>query len=243
MSKMSRKIKDLRTVLGLDQTEFGKKMADTKAGLPPVPQPTVSKWELDKQLPDTDHMRRLAKLAGVPMHEWLDVPPVGQSHPVRGKRIPIVGAVAAGAWREAVAYPEEDQEYVEAQLPSSYRNLEIQAFDVEGTSMNKVYPDGTLVYVASTASYRAPESGDRVLVVRTNRDGLVEVSLKEYEIDETGKRWLWPRSYDPMHQAPLDYLSRSEGDVTISGIVVAALVIEKGRMLPASKKVRKARAN
>lgn len=228
MSKMSQKIKNLRTLLGLDQTEFGKKLGG-------VPQATVSKWERDKQQPDAENTVRLARLADVEPHDWLGIPGLGGVAP-KGQRVPIVGAVAAGEWREAVAYPEDDQDWVEAALPSSYRNLEIQAFDVNGPSMNRVYPDGTLVYVASTQSYRAPESGDRVLVVRHNKVGLVEVTLKEFVVDDAGKRWLWPRSYDPMYQAPLDYADKSDGDVVVSGIVVAALVLEKGRALPSAKK-------
>lgn len=232
MSKMSRKIKELRTVLGVDQTEFGKRLGG-------VPQATVSKWERDKQAPDAEHTVRLARLAGIQPHAWMGIPGIGASEPEGGKRVPVVGAVEAGEWREAVAYPEDDQEWVEAQLPSSYRNLEIQAFDVRGQSMNRVYPDGTIVYIASTQSFRAPESGDRVLVVRHNKVGLVEVTLKEYVVDDAGKRWLWPRSYDPMFQAPLDYTDKSDGDVVVSGVVVAALVLEKGRMLPPVKRAKK----
>lgn len=228
MAKIAQKIKELRTLLGLNQAELGKKLGG-------VPQATISKWERDKQNPDAEHTARLASLAGQDVHEWLGIRPIGGGDATpKGKRIPIVGAVAAGEWREAVAYADEDQEWVEAQLPSSYRNLDIQAFDVTGPSMNRVYPDGTLVYVASTQSYRAPESGDRVLVVRHNQVGQVEVTLKEYVVDDNGKRWLWPRSYDPMHQAPIDPTEKSDGDVVISGIVVAALVLEKGRVLPAA---------
>jgi transcriptional regulator with XRE-family HTH domain len=232
MTSIAKKIRDLRTLLALDQTEFGKKL-DPKN---PVPQATISKWERDKQQPDAENTVRLARLAGVPPHQWLGIPGIGEVEVERGKRVPIIGAVAAGEWREAVAYPDDEQEWVEAQLPASYRNLDIQAFDVSGPSMNRVYPDGTLAFIASTQSFRGPENGDRVLVIRHNRTGLVEATLKEYVIDDAGKKWLWPRSYDPMHQAPIDPSDKAEGDVVVSGVVVAALVLEKGRMLPTPKK-------
>lgn len=98
--------------------------------------------------------------------------------------------------------------------------------------MNRVFPEGTTVYAALTMSYREPEHEDRVIVIRKDKHGLVKATLKELVIKDDGKRWLWPRSYDPEHQAPIQYV-RGDGDdsVTISGIVVASLVLESSRKL------------
>lgn len=75
---------------------------------------------------------------------------------------------------------------------------------------------------------RKPKSGDRVVVQRVSTDGLYEVTLKEYVVDENGKTWLWPRSTDPDHQAPIRYVSKGRGTegVHILGVVVASFVVE-----------------
>ena len=232
MSKTTaRKIKELRALLDLTQSELGEKLDG-------VPQSTISKWERDLQEPDSLHTIRLAGLAGVEPHEWMGIPPVGKST-MSPRRVRLVGTVQAGNWREAVE--DDGSRYVEAPLPEWLSGLDIQAFEVAGPSMNRIYPDGTTVYVASTSSYRGPVDKDRVMVVRTSAAGLVEVTLKEYILGEDGKRWLWPRSYDPEFQAPLPYVEGSSGeDIIVSGIVVAALVLEVARKIdtPTAKRRR-----
>jgi hypothetical protein len=164
----------------------------------------------------------------------MDMPKLGEST-IRQRRVPLVGVLQAGDWREAVEYPEGDQRLIEAPIPNTIdgiptSRLELQAFEVAGSSMNQVYPPGTTVYAASTMSYREPEHEDRVIVIRKDKHGLVEATLKELIIGEDGKKWLWPRSYDPEYQAPLQYRNGSDGDeVMISGIVVASLVLEASR--------------
>jgi len=229
---MAQKIRDLRTLLDMNQAEFGKKLGG-------VPQATVSKWERGKQKPDSGHAVRLARLAGIEPHDWLGIVGLGETE-ITGRRIPVVGALQAGQWRDAVAYPEDDQRWIEAPLPPEFQRYDIQAFDLVGPSMNRVYPDGTIVYIASTQSYRAPENTDRVLVIRRNNLGLVEATLKEYVVGEDGKKWLWPRSHHPEHQAPLEYVKGSDGDeITVTGIVVAALVLERSRQMPKKRREKR----
>lgn len=222
MAKIAKKIKDLRLLLNLGQAELGKALGG-------IPQSTISKWENGKQEPDAENTLKLAALAGVEPHQWMGIPAIGEVVP-QARRIPVVGAVQAGAWREAVAYPEDDQRWVEAPLPDEFGKYDIQAFDLVGPSMNMVYPDGTTIYVASTMTYGEPVSGDRVLVIRKDKSGLVEATLKEFVVGEDGRVWLWPRSTDPEFQAPLPYVEGSDGDdIVVSGIVVAALVLERSR--------------
>ena len=212
--KIARKIKELRTLLDLNQAELGKKLG--------VPQATVSKWENEKQEPDSENTVKLAALAGVQADEWLGIAGLGKAT-LSPRRIPLVGELQAGSWREAVVF--DDGEYVESPLPPSFGKLGVQAFRVVGTSMDRLYPDGTIVYVAPVSKYRAPETGDRVLVIRANTKGLFEATLKEYTVGADGKKWLWPRSSDPEHQAPLPYGGDGE-DVDVTGIVVAHFMVE-----------------
>jgi len=228
MTKIAKKIKDLRTLLQLRQWELAEKLGDG------VQQSTVSQWERGKQEPNSENTLKLAALAGVEPHEWMGLPQLGESM-VRHRRVPVVGVLQAGDWREAVEYPEDDQRLIEAPIPDFIdghrtNQLEIQAFEVAGPSMNRVYPEGTIVYAASTMSYREPENEDRVVVFRTDRNGLVEATIKEYIVESDGRKWLFPRSYDPEHQAPLPYADVAKGEeVVVSGIVIAAMVIESSR--------------
>lgn len=228
MSKIAKKIKDLRIQMNLKQRELGEKLGG-------VLQSTVSQWERGKQEPDAENSLKLAAIAGVEPHEWMDMPKLGEST-IRQRRVPLVGVLQAGDWREAVEYPESDQRLIEAPIPAMIEDryptnrLELQAFEVAGSSMNKVYPEGTTVYAASTMSFREPENLDRVIVVRKDKHGLYEATLKELVIEDDGRKWLYPRSHDPEHQAPIQYV-RGGGDdeVTISGIVIASLVLEASR--------------
>ena len=220
MANMARKIKDLRLLLGINQRELAEKIGLKSQG-------SVSKWERGKEIPDSTHTVRLAKLAGVGVHEWLDMPDIGETVMPR-RRLRLVGSVQAGAWKEAIE--DSEQRWVDTPLPAEFDNVDVQAFEVTGSSMNKIYPEGTVVYVASVHSYRAPEDEDRVLIIRRNEAGLYEATLKEYIVGEDGQKWLWPRSYDPQHQAPLEYIKGSDGeDITIKGIVVASLIVEAKR--------------
>ena len=69
---------------------------------------------------------------------------------------------------------------------------------------------------------RNAEETARVIVQRRNADGLFEATLKEYVVDEHGKKWLWPRSYDPEHQSPVQYKGGNE--VTITGVMASFIV-------------------
>jgi hypothetical protein len=70
--------------------------------------------------------------------------------------------------------------------------------------MDLRYPDGTIILCIRFGDLgRNPISGDRVVCVRRNRQGLVEATVKEFVIDDDGQPWLWPRSTHPEHQTPL----------------------------------------
>jgi hypothetical protein len=87
--------------------------------------------------------------------------------------------------------------------------------------MDMVYPPGRYVVIAHPAE-AGLRSGDHVVVERQRAD-LVEVTLKEFVIEEDGRAALWPRSSDPRYQEPI-YLQGEEHDQTapqIIGVVVA----------------------
>jgi transcriptional regulator with XRE-family HTH domain len=214
MESMAEKIKALRAKLGIDQKELSARIG--------VDQSTVSKYERGVQEPKREPSMKLAELAGVPFGEWVGVEPVTTKN-VRARMVPVVGELCAGQWREAIEFDPADREMVPVLLDPDMPGYQLEGYIVRGTSMNRFYPDGSIVFAAATISNGLqPSNGDHVLVSRRNKKGLYEASLKEYVVEADGSKWLWPRSSDPQHQAPL-HMGGSE-EVTITGIVRASFV-------------------
>lgn len=220
MRSLAKKIKDLRISKGMRQHELAKKIGASQG--------SVSKWERGKDSPDRENLMRLAALEGVSVNEFMGLT---DSRQIGGRRVHVVGELAAGAWLEAVAWPEQDQYEVSVALPEDLSGTPLEGYVVRGNSMNKLYPDGSIVYVTPLRSARGgASSGDIVMVMRTDSSGMVEGTVKEYVVDENGKKWLWPKSSAPEHQAPLSLDAEKQGstlDVIITGVVVAALVFNK----------------
>jgi SOS-response transcriptional repressor LexA len=136
--------------------------------------------------------------------------------------IPVLGAVAAGIWRETVVRELTDAaEFLPIDVPG-YERAQLSALLVEGPSMDMVYPPGRYVVIAhpSEAGLRV---GDYVVVQRQKAD-VFEITLKEFAQEPDGRIALWPRSYHPDYQAPIYLVDGGELDQTaptIIGVVVA----------------------
>jgi phage repressor protein C with HTH and peptisase S24 domain len=143
----------------------------------------------------------------------------GRLKPVQ-RRIPVVGEVAAGLWREQQAVElEQVDEWLPVEIPG-YERAALYALKVTGSSMNAVYPPGRFVIVAP-AHEAGVRWGDYVIVERQKND-LVETTIKEL-VNDRGRLALYPRSYDPNFQDPI-YLKHDTDDQTaprIIGVVVA----------------------
>lgn len=213
---IAKKIRKLRTDLGLTQTEFAERI-ETRQDL-------VSKWERGEHSPSAEYASKMADMAGVPFSSFVGAMPLSKKE-VSGRTVTVVGEVQAGVWREAVEWDFDEQFEVPYYPAPNVPNVPVRAFIVRGTSMNKLYPDGTMVFVASTIANKIkPASGNKVLVSRRNADGFYEATIKELFIDENGRKWLWPRSYDPQYQAPIEYAGGRGDEVTITGVVVQASI-------------------
>lgn len=151
-------------------------------------------------------------------------------------RIPVIGAVEAGAWREALEYvPDEDQPYVEVPPDPRYPGARRFALQVRGPSMNLVYPEGSHVIVVPAMDlgegWQAAD-GQRVIVQRMKDAGEVEATVKEFKVGVDGSAWLWPRSDNPSFQQPWrvpdswhgngDFDEHSD-NLRITGLVVQSL--------------------
>lgn len=117
------------------------------------------------------------------------------------RRIPIIGSVAAGNWREAIQDPMGTMPMPEADMPD-----DAVALRVVGDSMDKLVPDGGIVIFSP---------GDRELFddnyyVVTNGEG--ETTFKQYKSDPAR---LVPCSNNPIHKE----ISIGDGGFQIVGRV------------------------
>jgi SOS-response transcriptional repressor LexA len=142
--------------------------------------------------------------------------------------VKVIGAVQAGDWREAIEWPDDEQSYVYANVDPYFVGMTIFALQVRGSSMNRLYPEGTVLICASTVELPQGfvfESGDKVIVRRRDRSGLYEATVKEYVVQPDGTVFLWPRSDDPNHQQPWALPNGAEphdesDDLRIIGLVI-----------------------
>lgn len=222
--KIGARIRELRRSQGLAQHELGAKIG--------VPQSTVHKWEADKQLPSDENAESLAKYFGMSVPEILGYN-LALVADMPGRRVNVIGELAAGNWTDSPTWPDDDQYQISAFLPPGWEDSPIDAFEVRGPSMNKVYPDGTIVYVAPYDQVPGgARNGDYVVAIRENEDGEFERSVKKYVIDDEKKTWLFPESTHPEHQAPLEFKKkdRSPTAVKIAGMVIAGVVMSPAAM-------------
>ena len=134
--------------------------------------------------------------------------------------ISVIGTVEAGAWREAALFEGGANMYDISIPPNLAVGVKKFALEVRGQSMNKVYPEGTiLICIKAIEAGREPKENERVIVERT-RNGFVEVTVKQWR-----EAKLWPESTDPAHQEPLEIASVSElshEEVRVIGYVIGS---------------------
>lgn len=138
------------------------------------------------------------------------------------RMVPVVGDIQAGVFAEAMDDFEEP-EVIPVHL-AGFEGAQLFALRVRGRSMDKHYPDGTMVIVCPAAEIGVRE-GDHV-VVRRRRGSLVETTLKEV-VREKGAIALWPRSTDPQFQDPirLELVRDADEGPEIIGVVVSSYTI------------------
>lgn len=136
------------------------------------------------------------------------------------RKVPVLGEVAAGLWRETRGLSSvEAEDFLQVDV-LGYEGVDLYALRVVGPSMDRIYPEGRWVIVAQPAD--AGLRIDDIVVVRRNRHGLVETTLKQLATEDD-RIVLWPRSNHPDYQQPI-YMDGEDGDQDapeIIGVVVA----------------------
>lgn len=153
--------------------------------------------------PRIDTIRKIADALNCSVEELTASVPRPEEQPIGLGPVIVVGAVQAGIWRDAVEWPTEDQFVISVPPDDRYLGIKRFGLQVRGASMDRLYPIGTvLVCVPFAEIGGTPKTGDRVVCIRRNHDGLVEATVKEFVIDDQDRAWLWPRSHQPEFQQP-----------------------------------------
>jgi transcriptional regulator with XRE-family HTH domain len=194
MDQIANKIKRLRKMRGFTQQQLADHLG--------VSQSSVSRWEKGQDEPSTEHIFRLASLAGEDVEDFAyrDEP---SSHTMTSSY--VIGQVQAGHWVTAVERPRQEWYPIHTLPAPEYGGVSRFCLEIVGHSCDRIFPDGSIVECVRFADLKdLPVSGDYVVAIRRCKDGLIEATAKQYLVDETGKPWLVPHSTRPEFQQPID---------------------------------------
>ncbi len=211
-------IREERQRIGMSMAELADRAGTTA--------PTINKLEKSQRQLTLGWIYRIAEGLGVRPSSLIK--DIDQTQSLTTIPVRVCGTVQAGIFQEALEWPPEDQYDVWVPVRPEYSGLPHFAVRVSGPSMDRKFPDGTIVVCVRLRDMVGylPESGRRYLIYRRDEKGGVEATIKELRVDDGGFAWLWPRSSHPDYQQPwrLDSLSNHlpDGD---EDLVIWALVI------------------
>ncbi len=168
---MDNHIRRLRQARGWSQAELGDRIE------PAAHFTTIAKLESNTRGLTTKWIEKLAKALGVSEGEVTGSAPAG-------RKVPLIGQIAAGAWREAIHDP-DGWVYAPPGGPNVF------ALRPDGDSLNKIIMDGAYVLVDPDIV----ELVEGKLYAVRNEGG--EATLKIYR---TSPPRLEPCSTNPIHQ-------------------------------------------
>jgi transcriptional regulator with XRE-family HTH domain len=162
------------------------------------------------------NMGRIEEIAKI-----LDVPPeqliVG---PSAVRNVTVRGFVQAGHWAETWEWHDEDRYSVPVPVDDSLQPFTLYGAEARGPSMNRRYPDGTvLVFTDMIETGEQVQLGKRYVVERERADGLREATVKKLWRDDAGRIWLVPESDDPRFQESIPIEGGEDDTIRIVGRV------------------------
>lgn len=206
---MGNRLKQLRKARDLSMADLAGRLG------PDVSPATVDKHEKGKRKLSLEWLQRYADALGVHAAEIMDDP----SNVI----VWVRGIAQAGAFSDAVEWDRDRWYPLLVNVDKKWAAFEKFGVETHGPSMNEVYPEGTVCICVSTVDAELePEVGKRYLVQRVDAAGNHETTIKELQVDDTGRPWLVPRSSDPAFQQPIP-IAGEEGDtVEIVARVIAS---------------------
>lgn len=190
--------------------------------------------------PKIDNLRKLEAALEAPHNYFVEAATRDEATQPASK-FPVIetayvkGAVQAGVWKESMEWPPSEWTQVFYPVDGRFPGIERIGLLVQGNSMNRVYPSGSVVIVVRFSDIaRLPANGERVIVLRRcQTSSEYEATVKRFTSDEGGRIILWPESTEPEFQQPIiiddpnQYNSDTEyGDIVIFGLVIGSYRVE-----------------
>ncbi|OIN06122.1 hypothetical protein BFS86_19655 [Shewanella algae] len=195
-------LKEIRDQLKLTQAEMAKRLGTS--------QPQYQRLERGKRPMSKKWALKIESEFGIPAAQILFTDEDDTSVPAR--MVKVLGYVQAGEWEETWELSEEDQYDVPIPHDTSLNGYPLYAAETRGPSMNRRYPEGTvLVFTHIIETHEDLIPGKRYIVERERSDGLKEATVKILWFDDQRKPWLLPESTDPRFQEPIA-LNGDDGD-------------------------------
>lgn len=200
------KIAEARRAKGWSQQQLAERLDTT--------QQQIARYETGQRDPKADVILKISSILNVTVSYLLGVDSDSgyiEAIPARSYSLPIVGRIAAGAAREAIEQAGETRQTTEETYVAHPNGFWLV---VSGNSMNKLFPEGTLVLVDPDEEVR---NGD-VAALFVNGD---DATIKRVYFDGRSVT-LVPESYDPEYRTRT--IGRSDPDapaVRMVGKVVA----------------------
>ena len=208
-------LRELRKRLGLTLDEMADRL--------PYSLSMISRWEAGTSNIPSERLPELAQAYECRLSEIFadDDTPYLPSGPT----LQVVGAVAAGVWKEVWQFDEDERVSYTGRSDVNASMRDRFGLRVDGESMNDVYPHGTIIDCVSLMAGAELKNGKRVVVQRQRVDGEFEVTVKEYRVEPDGSEWLLPRSSRPEFQRPMRLGEPEPGivEVRIIAVVVASI--------------------
>ena len=134
--------------------------------------------------------------------------------PISGT-VPILGTVAAGIWQEIDAALDEPDGFIPYMPTLKHSQDSYFALVVRGKSMNKLFPDGSVLMCLDVAKsgIQIMENDIAIVERRKEQDGLREVTAKRVRRNGNNLE-LWPESTEMQFQTPL-IINDSNKDVDV----------------------------
>lgn len=200
------KIAEARRAKGWSQQQLAERLDTT--------QQQIARYETGQRDPKADVILKISSVLNVTVSYLLGVDSDSgyiEAIPARSYSLPIVGRIAAGAAREAIEQAGETRQTTEETYVAHPNGFWLV---VSGNSMNKLFPEGTLVLIDPDEEVR---NGD-VAALFVNGD---DATIKRVYFDGRSVT-LVPESYDPEYRERV--IGRSDPDapaVRMVGKVVA----------------------
>ncbi|WP_069307070.1 helix-turn-helix domain-containing protein [Methylobrevis pamukkalensis] len=152
----------------------------------------------------------------------------GDTIPPDYTRVPVQGTLQAGVWREEDDWTGEEARFALFPARRRYAPGALYAAEIRGSSMNKVFPAGTLVILQHRLDREKDLiPGQRYHVERSKPDGTREHTLKTvYREPRDGSIWLVPESTDPAHQDWIQIRTSQDLWINYVGMVVGAILLD-----------------